>query len=204
MSPATTEPRLGPLQLDALREVANIGAGHAATALSQMTSRRIMISIPDLGIRRRAEVRHLTPDATAAVVLVEVQMLGDLTGKTLLIFPLAGAKELAGLLTMRAPGAGELTPLEQSAIQEVGNILASAYLNALSDMIGGVLMPTPPVIEAGAAGVLIDTAALRGPGSDPVLAINTHFIMDDADIEGTFVVLPTHESLERILQALRV
>ena len=75
------------LQLDALREVANIGAGHAATALSQMTNRTIMISVPEVNVRPLEEVADLlgAPDSVVAAVLM--QMMGDLTGRTLIIFP---------------------------------------------------------------------------------------------------------------------
>ena len=75
------------LQIDALREVANIGAGHAATALSQMTNRRIMISVPQINIARLEEVADLLGDPQAVVVAVLMHMLGDLTGRTLLVFP---------------------------------------------------------------------------------------------------------------------
>src|SRR2546430_5966826 len=75
------------LQIDALREVANIGAGHAATALSQLTNRRIMISVPQINIVRLEEVPDLLGDPQEGVAAVLMHMLGDLTGRTLLLFP---------------------------------------------------------------------------------------------------------------------
>src|SRR5207249_10739888 len=75
------------LQIDALREVANIGAGHAATALSQMTNRRIMISVPRINIARLEEVPELLGNPQDVVAAVLMHMLGDLTGRTLLLFP---------------------------------------------------------------------------------------------------------------------
>src|SRR3989442_7083497 len=75
------------LQIDALREVANIGAGHAATALSQLTDRRIMISVPQINIARLEEVPDLLGDSQDVVAAVLMHMLGDLTGRTLLLFP---------------------------------------------------------------------------------------------------------------------
>src|SRR2546429_4083282 len=75
------------LQIDALREVANIGAGHAATALSQLTNRRIMISVPQINIVRLEEVPDLLGNPQDVVAAVLMHMLGDLTGRTLLLFP---------------------------------------------------------------------------------------------------------------------
>lgn len=197
---------LGHLQLDALREVANIGAGHAATALSQMTNRRVMINVPSLGVHARTDVRSLLPDPTEQVVVVDVHMLGELTGKTLLVLRYASARRLASILTQRPERSeADLSAMERSAVQEVGNILASAYLNALSEIVGGVLLPTPPVVEVGPGGEVVHVAATRGPGSDPVLTINTRFdIEGNAAVEGTFLVLPDHSSLSRLLEALRV
>src|SRR5438876_1238209 len=77
------------LQIDALREVANIGAGHAATALSQLTNRRIMISVPQINIARLEEVPDLLGNPQDVVAAVLMHMLGDLTGRTLLLFPAA-------------------------------------------------------------------------------------------------------------------
>jgi chemotaxis protein CheC len=196
---------LGPRQLDALREVANIGAGHAATALSQLTGNTIMINVPALGVHPRTEVATLIERPDGEVAAVDVRMLGELTGQTLLVFDHTAAKQLAALLTMRPANDGPLSELERSAVQEVGNILASAYLNALSQIVGGVLLPTPPRVDTGRGGDVVQEAATRGPGSDPVLTINTRFTMEGgSEVRGTFLVLPDHDSLARILEALRV
>ena len=98
------------LQLDALKEVANIGAGHAATALSQLTSRTIMIAVPEVNIRPLEEVPELLgrPDEVIAAVLMH--MMGDLTGRTLVLFPEPSAKALCDILFRRSPGTtGEFT-----------------------------------------------------------------------------------------------
>ena len=93
------------LQLDALREVENIGAGHAATALSQMTGHRIMISVPQVSITRLEDVAGLLGDPPPVVAAILLHMLGDLTGRTLLVFPERAALRLCDLLLKRAPGA---------------------------------------------------------------------------------------------------
>src|ERR1700694_4392703 len=98
------------LQLDALREVANIGAGHAATALSQMTNRRIMISVPEINIARLEEVPSLLGDPQAVVAAVLMHMLGDLTGRTLLLFPEPVARRVGDMLLR--PPLGTINPFE--------------------------------------------------------------------------------------------
>src|SRR5260370_41386203 len=95
------------LQIDALREVANIGAGHAATALSQLTNRRIMISVPQINIARLEEVPELLGNPQDVVAAVLMHMLGDLTGGALLLFPVAGGGRLCHL--RRRPPLGTTT-----------------------------------------------------------------------------------------------
>src|SRR5919112_3849642 len=113
------------IQIDALREVANIGAGHAATALSQMVGRTIMISVPTINVARLEDMppQVTAPDEPVAAVLMH--MLGDLTGRTLLVFPRHTAIRLAAMLLRRESSGDEFTEMEQSAIKEAGNILSS-------------------------------------------------------------------------------
>src|SRR5215472_18739270 len=107
------------IQLDALREVANIGAGHAATALSQMTGGTIMISVPTINIARLEDVPPQISGPEEPVAAVLMNMLGDLTGRTLLVFPRPTALRLSDLMLNRPHnGGGDLGELEQSAIKE--------------------------------------------------------------------------------------
>src|SRR2546428_4965479 len=122
------------LQLDALKEVANIGAGHAATALSQLTNRRIMISVPEINIARLEEVPELLGNAGEVVAAVLMHMLGDLTGRTLLLFPEAVGRKVCDMLLRRPLGTTSVFDvLEQSCLKEAGNILSGAYMNARSE-----------------------------------------------------------------------
>src|SRR5919206_1831268 len=115
-------------QLDALRETANIGAGHAATALSQMTGGTIMISVPTITISALEDVPSQIMDSEEPIAAVLMHMLGDLTGRTLLVFPRPTALRLAQIMLRRPRGSSrDLGDLEQSAIKEAGNILSGAY-----------------------------------------------------------------------------
>jgi len=196
------------LEMDALREVANIGAGHAATALSQMTSRRIMVNVPRLQIVRLEEVADLVAEPDQVVAAVLMHMLGDLTGRTLLVFPRDAAMRLSEILLNRPLGTSRIFgELEQSAIKEAGNILSAAYMNALSDFMGMMLLPSVPslVVDLCAA-VLTTTYTNFGDDRDFAFSIETQFTMgDDAEaVQAHFLLLPDVESLRIILSSIHL
>ena len=197
------------IQLDALREVANIGAGHAATALSQMIGETIMISVPTINV---APLEDLPPQVTEPdepVAAVLMHMLGDLTGRTLLVFPRRTALRLARLLMRRATdeGRADFSEMDQSAIKEAGNILSSAYMNALSDFMGMMLLPSPPSLAVDMSNAVLTTAYLQfGTDKDYVFCVESEFYMNDTDekLRGFFLLLPDPASLQAILKAVRV
>jgi chemotaxis protein CheC len=196
------------LQLDALREVANIGAGHAATALSQMIGGTIMISVPTINVSRLEEVPPQVSAPEEPVAAVLMHMLGDLTGRTLLVFPKPTAVRLAELMLRRPPGSSqELGEMEQSAIKEAGNILSSAYMNALSDFMGMMLLPSPPSLAVDMSTAVLTTAYLQfGSDRDYVFCVESEFYMTDVNerLRGFFLLLPDPGSLQAILRAVRV
>ena len=196
------------IQLDALREVANIGAGHAATALSQMTGGTIMISVPTINIAPLEEVPPQITGPEEPVAAVLMNMLGDLTGRTLLVFPKPTAIRLSELMLRRPEGsAKDLGELEQSAIKEAGNILSGAYMNALSDFMGLMLLPSPPSLAVDMSAAVLTTAYLQfGTDKDFVFCVESEFFMQDLNerLRGFFLLLPDVASLHAILRAVRV
>ena len=200
---------LGALQLDGLREVANIGAGHAATALSQLTNRRIMVDVPRLRVVPLEEVAELTGKPEQVVAAVLMQVLGDLTGRTVQVFPGPTASRLAAILLGRQhvqfpEGFGEL---EQSALKEAGNILGGAYLNALSEFLGMLLLTSVPGLAIDMAAAVLTASYLNfGEVEDHVLCIDTLFRIDERQEAalGHFLLLPDNASLGVILRAIRL
>lgn len=196
------------LQLDALKEVANIGAGHAATALSQLTDRRIMINVPEISITRLEDIPASFGDPEAVVAAVLMHVLGDLTGRTLLLLPEDNAHLLCDLLLRRPPGTStEVGKLEESSLKEAGNILAGAYLNALSDFMGMMLLPSVPSLVVDLAGAVLTTAFLNfGQERDFVFCVETNFHFTEADraLSGHFLLLPDLASLRAIFEAIRL
>jgi len=193
-------------ELDALREVANIGAGHAATALSTMIGSTIMISVPRVNVMKLEDIPPVVSSAEEPVAAVLLHMLGDLTGRTLLVFPCAAAVRLAELLMHREPSGGiAMGALEESAVKEVGNILSSAYMNALSDFMGMLLLPSPPTLQVDtSSAVLSNTYTQFGADRDRVFCVESEFQLKDVDerLRGFFLLLPDPASLTVMLRAV--
>ncbi len=197
--------RLSPQQLDALREVANIGAGHAATALSQITDERIMISVPRVTIAPLGEVPNQVSGPEEPVAAVLMRMEGDLSGLTLLVMPKPIAMRVAGLM-MRKP-VTVLGPIEESAIKEAGNILAAAYLNALADFMQMTLLPSPPSLAVDMSDAVLNSTFLEISQDDEyVFCVECEFTLQDHGerLRGFFLLLPDAPSLRAILRAIRV
>ena len=199
---------LSALQLDALREVANMGAGHAATALSQMTGATIMISVPTIQVARLEDLPPELGPAEQPVAGVVMDMLGDLTGRTLLVFPKATVMRMAEMMLRRPHGSSvALGELERSAIKEAGNILSGAYMNALSDFMGMVLLPSPPTLAVDASTAVLSREFLRiGSQAEQVFVVETEFTMQDLGerLRGFFLLLPDPASLQAILRTIRL
>jgi chemotaxis protein CheC len=196
------------LQLDALREVANIGAGHAATALSQMTNRTIMIAVPEVNVRALEDVTDLVGSADEVMAAVLMHMMGDLTGRTLVLFQADSARALCDILMRREPGTTrEFGVMEQSGLKEAGNILASAYLNALSDFMGMMLVPSVPSLTVDLSAAVLTSAYLNfGHARDFVFCVETAFRVENTaePLVGHFLLLPDMPSLRAIFDAIRL
>jgi len=200
--------QLSARQLDALREVANIGAGHAATALSQMTGQTIMITVPRLVVSAVDEIPNQVGDGEQPVAAVLLKMLGDLTGLTLLVFPRSSALRLAEMMAHKPEetftGIGAY---EQSVIKEAGNILSSAYLNALAEFMGMILLPSPPQLEVDMSeAILRSTFVEVAHGTELAFVIESEFFLRERNepLRGFFYLLPDVASLGHILRAVRL
>jgi chemotaxis protein CheC len=196
------------IQLDALKEVANIGAGHAATALSQMIGGTIMISVPTINISRLEEIPPQVAEPDEPVAAVLMHMLGDLTGRTMLVFPRPSALRLAELMLHREAGtSNEMGEMEQSALKEAGNILSSAYMNALSEFLHLMLLPSPPSLAIDMSTAVLTTAYLQfSSQKDYVFCVESEFMMTKLSekLRGYFLLLPDPASLQVLLRAVRV
>ena len=193
-------------QLDAMREIANIGAGHAATALSKMTDRVIMIDVPEVSIIRLEDVGSVTGEPDDVVAAVMMKVLGDVTGRTVQIFPGPSAVKLVALVSGIEPEfPGGFTEAHEATLKEIGNIIVGAYLNALSEFMGLLLIMSVPAIAIDMAGAVMTTSYLNfGEEQDHVLCVNTGMIIGDEHIRGHFLLIPDAASLQIMLREMKL
>lgn len=192
--------------LDALREVANIGAGHAATALSQITSQRIMISVPQINVTPLEDVPNQIAAGEEPVAGIAIRIEGDLTGLTLLVFPQPIAHRIASLM-MGGRAVTELGALEESALKEAGNILSGAYLNALAEFLGMRILNSPPLLAVDMSDAILSTTFVESAqGSSHVFCVESEFQLqkDTVPLRGFFLLLPDPPSLRAMLTAIKV
>jgi chemotaxis protein CheC len=194
-------------RLDALREVANIGAGHAATALSTLTGTRIMISVPMVNIVPPGDyVPEIAPHTEIAAV--QMAMSGEINGGTVFLLPIPAALRLAERMLRRNRGTSpNLGNLEQSALKEAGNILAGAYLTALSEFLDMRLMLSPPTLKIGEPAQALDALGDHAPRADsPILCVETEFFLEEPveSLHGYFLLVPDSDAFDAIFRAVRV
>ena len=145
-------PQFSLAELDILREIANIGSGHAATVLSQMIAMPVMIDVPTISVERlHAVTRRMVPERTAAVALF-MQVVGDLTGQTSFVLSEENAARLCRLLLGGQLGSDGLRgAMEESTLKEIGNVMVSGFLTALSAFLRQCLVPSVPEIVFGSS-----------------------------------------------------
>jgi chemotaxis protein CheC len=193
---------LSPTQLDTLKEVSNVGMGHAATALSRMLKAKVGLRVPRIAMIDIGDIPELVGGAEAEVAGIRLAMNGPTRGTLLLVFPGDSAR---GLLT-RLLGGRAAEPLDEmgvSALKEVGNILASAYLVALGGMLGMPLLPSVPQLAWDMAGAVLDQILGElGETGERALLVETEFHGEESlpeVIRGHFLILPDPATLEAIL-----
>ena len=201
-------PSLGPARVDALTEVASIGAGHAATALSLLTGQRIMIDVPMVTVGWLSELVPKIAPVDAQMVGITMDMQGSLNGQTLLALPVVTAARLAGMM-LRRNHPMELDGfdvLEESALREAGNILGGAYMTALSEFLTMRLMPSPPRLTIATTSELLRKCAPTGAADQSVCCVETEFRFEDIGeaFRGFFLLVPDSESLNAIFRAVRI
>ncbi|NLV16962.1 MAG: chemotaxis protein CheC [Syntrophomonadaceae bacterium] len=194
------------LQIDALKEVGNVGAGNAATALATMTGARVEMSVPQVGIVPFNKVADMVGGAGNAVVGVYLMVTGSATTNMLFLLSIDKALLLVDLLMGQPPGYHKiLDEMSLSAISEVGNIITGTYLNALASFTGMQFVPTVPDLVVDMAGAILDSILAQfGELGDHVLVVENKFNREEYDIIGHLFMLPEPGSLNKILTALGV
>ncbi len=189
--------------LDVLREIGNIGAGNAMTALSQMLQCKVDMRVPQVKLLEFKEVGELMGGEDQVMVGVFLAVEGDITGSMMFLVEQKSAKHLVNKIMMGMASEGEeFTEMELSAMQEVGNIITGAYLNSLSTLTNLKIFPSPPELTVDMAGAILSVPAIQfGILGDNILLIQSQFF-DEVEIDGYFILIPDLESYSKILGAL--
>lgn len=196
---------LNNFQLDVLKEIGNIGAGHAATALSQLISEPITMTVPNVSVVSLAQVSEILGGAEQVVVGIYMRMFGDVPGKIIFVFTEEEAMTLAGMLTGKNDKSQAFNDYEKSALKEIGNIMTGAYLYALTKLTGYNVLSSVPILANDMVGAILNTALLEfGIIGDYALFIQTQFSLTQRKINGHFFLVPDPGALDVLLNALGV
>jgi chemotaxis protein CheC len=186
------------LQLDALRELANIGSGTASTALSGMLGRSVDISVPNAQALPFADAVDAIGEGEAEMTGIVLGIQGDMGGTVLLLVAPADADAMCRLLGLE-PG----DEFALSALGEIGNIVGASYINALGSMTGMALEPTPPATVTDMLGAIVATAlasaALTG---DIALLLDSDLTVEGEDCSISFLLVPDQGGVDELLSRL--
>ncbi|MFC3344367.1 chemotaxis protein CheC [Paenibacillus abyssi] len=193
-------------KMDVLKEVGNIGAGNAATALSRLIDKPVDMAVPTVSMVPFEEIAERVGGSEQVVVAVFLRVEGDAPGNMFFIIETNSAKKLLhNLLSIEVENENEYSEMEFSALGEIGNILAGSYLSSLADFTKLSMAPTVPSIAIDMAGAILSYGLLQfGQMGDDALLIDTTFLEDKEAIEGHFFLIPDPESFEKIFRALGV
>jgi chemotaxis protein CheC len=190
--------RFTDIQLDALREVANIGSGNAATALAGMLGRSVDLSVPNAAALPLAEAVEAAGPVDAEVSAVVLPVFGDMDALVLLLFGPEEAETLCGLL-----GVEGYPEMALSALGEIGNILGSSYVGALEAMSGIAMEPRPPQTIQDMLGAIVASAlATSAVETDIALLLDSQLLVDDAECAFNFIFVPSEEGVTHLLTSL--
>ncbi len=195
---------LNPLQLDMLKEITNIGAGNAATALADILADRVVMSVPDLQITGVGQVANVLggPEKEVAGVLLAIE--GDIEGMLMFILEKKLIHTLLGvLLNKEISDWTQIDDMDMSMFKEIGNIIAGAYVNALAEMSNMTIHISPPEIAIDMVGAILNyPAAVFGAIGDTVLFVKEDFDSGDYQVSCHLLIIPLPESLQLILKRL--
>jgi chemotaxis protein CheC len=193
------------VQMDALQELANIGSAHSATTLSQMLNTNIGMSVPKIDIIDLSKVGEFLTDELTTMVVFELQ--GDIPhgGFLILHFPRDSAKRTANIMQGSSESDLSFNEMDQSAILEVGNIMVSSFLSAASDLIGLVMLPSPPVLVVDMAHAAITSlVAQMTVEVDDVILFKVRLTSDEHKIAGNILIFLEVNTLQQIALKLEV
>jgi len=195
--------KLSSVQADAIQELGNIGAAHAATTLSQMLGSTIEMSVPAIKVVDLAQLGEYMGEESAAMVAFELQ--GDIPHGGYILFYIT--RESAVRMTNTMLGMTEtnrpLNEMDESALLEVGNIMVSAFLDATAELLGFIMLPSPPALTIDMAHAAMQSLiAQMQEETDEVLLFSTELVCEEHKIDSDIIMMPERSTLLRIIELL--
>ena len=190
---------------DVLKEIGNIGAGNATTAIAKMLGLRIDMSVPEVAFLPVEELGSAIGAEDEIIVGIMLGVEGDIDGSMMFLMDMQSAHHIVNKLMMRPDDYCEpFDEMDLSAIKEIGNIIAGSYLSALSGLTNLTIVPSVPFVAVDMAAAILSVPAVQfGIFGDNALMINTEF-SDDLGIRGHFILMPEEDSYAKILTALGI
>ncbi len=189
--------------VDVLRELGNIGAGNATTAIASMLSLRVDMLVPKVELMEASELGAAVCPEEEVIVGIFLELQADIEGSMMFLLKMDSAHYLVNKMMMRDPDYNEeFDEMDLSALKEVGNIIAGSYLSALATMTNLVITPSIPYIAVDMAAAVLSVPAIEfGRFGEHALLIETEF-GNDVMIDGYFILMPERGSYDKILTAL--
>lgn len=194
-------------QFDVLKEIGNIGAGNATTALATMLNIKVDMSVPNVALLPFDNISSFIGSEEQTVVGILLEIQGDIDGMMMFLFDMKSAHHLVNSLMMRdvhqdENGMADFSEMEMSALNEIGNIVSGSYLSALSGLTGMKMVSSVPALSIDMLGALLSVPAIEfSKYGDKLLMIQSEFGEDDF-VTGYFLLIPELESYDKILTSL--
>ncbi len=192
------------MQFDVLKEIGNIGAGNATTALSQMVNAKIDMRVPDVQLLGFKELPDIIGGAENLIIGILFTLEGQLDGMMLFMMEQDSAHHILNLIMGKAlNNITEFSEMDLSALCEIGNIIAGAYLSSISTLTNMFVGSSIPYMAIDMAGAILSVPAIEfGKVGDKAIVIKTEFWEDDIQVSGYFVMIPTLESYGKMMASL--
>lgn len=193
------------MHLDILKEIGNIGAGNATTAIASMLNTTINMQVPKVELLDASKLGDAICKEDETIVGIFLEVTEDISGSMMFLMRLESAHYLVSkLMGMESGNQRDFTEMELSALKEIGNIIAGSYLSALSNMTGLRIAPSVPYISVDMAAAILSVPAIMfGQFGDNALLIETEF-GDDVMIEGYYILMPEQDSYSKIMASLGI
>jgi len=193
------------MHLDILKEIGSMGTAHAATALSKMVNKKVTMPVPKVAWLDFQNVANFVGGPENIIVGILVSLTGNIQGMMMQLMELPSAHNIAQLIIGTPPPKDELEfgEMERSVVQEVGNIMLSAYLTSLAGLTNSQIRQSIPYMSVDMANAILSVPASEfGRMADKMLFIESQIFVENIKCSGCFVLVPNLHSFFRILRSL--